>query len=64
MYQVGFVDGNSDEAFGFINPSDVLRAVHLIPSFISGQISEIGISPKARRPEEENQDYIRYYVNM
>lgn len=64
MYQVAFIDGGSDEAFGFIDPSDVLRAVHLIPSFVSGHISEIGFSPMARRPEEDNQDYIRYYVNM
>ena len=62
MYQVGFLD--SDSAFGFINPSDVLRSVHLIPSFVSGQVSEIGISPLARRPEEDNQDYVRYYINM
>jgi hypothetical protein len=64
MYQVGFLDGDSDEAFGFINPSDVLRAVHLIPSFVNGYRSEIRISPLARRPEENNQDYIRYYINM
>jgi hypothetical protein len=64
MYQVGFIDGDSDEAFGFINPSNVLRAVHLIPSFVNGRISKIGISPLARRPEEDNQDYTRYYVNM
>lgn len=64
MYQVGFIDGDSDETFGFINPSDVLRAVHLIPSFVSEKYSEIGISPMAHRSDEENQDYIRYYVNM
>jgi hypothetical protein len=64
MYQVGFIEGDLDEAFGFIDPSDVLWVVHLIPSFVSGRISEIGISPMARRPEEENEDYIRYYVNM
>jgi hypothetical protein len=64
MYQVGFVDGDSDEAFGFIDPSDVLWAIHLIPSFVSGRTSKIGISPMARRPEEDNQDYTRYYVNM
>ena len=64
MYQVGFLNGDSDEAFGFINLSDVLRAVHLIPSFASGCISGIGILPLARRPEEDNQDYVRYYVNM
>ena len=64
MYQVGFIDGDSDETFGFINPSDVLWAVHLIPSFVSGKYSEIGISLMAQHLDEENQDYIRYYVNM
>ena len=64
MYQIGFLDGNSDEVFGFIDPSDVLQAVHLIPSFAGGCISEIGILPMAHHPEEDNQDYIHYYVNM
>ena len=64
MYQVGFLDGALDEAFGFINQSDILWAVHLIPSFVSGCTSEIGISPRAHCPEEDNQDYVRYYVNL
>ena len=29
LHQIGFIEGN--EAFGFIDPADVIRAVHLIP---------------------------------
>jgi hypothetical protein len=35
--KVGFVEESADSpAFGFIDPKDVVRAVHLIPSFVDG----------------------------
>ena len=62
MYQVGFVEG--DDAFGFIDPADVLRAVHLIPRF-AGALTKILLGQSmARRKDEMDQDYERYYVNM
>ena len=36
LHQIGFVEG--DAAFGFVDPSDVIRAIHLIPQSL-GQFS-------------------------
>lgn len=65
LHQVGFLDCNADTgAFGFINPLDVIRAVHLIPAFHIGKTSLLLSPSLARREEEGNEDYERYYINM
>ena len=51
-------------AYGFINPDDVVRAVHLLPSFPDGvaeaesPYESFKLSRVKRGPE-----YMRYYVN-
>ena len=57
---VSFPPLASDTAFGFIDPSDVLRACHIIPAFASGQTHEdgVGVSSHAR----DRDDYHAYYV--
>jgi hypothetical protein len=64
--QIGFADDKDEEwpGYGFIDPKDVIRAVHLIPSF--------GTSPTTRRGTDINpfslgrqtvEEYKNYYVN-
>ncbi|KNZ76393.1 hypothetical protein J132_10503, partial [Termitomyces sp. J132] len=61
-YQIGFVEGQ--EAFGFVNPADVLCAVHLIPQF-AGSCTNTLLGPSvACCMDEENLDYEWYYVEM
>ncbi len=43
-HYVGFVDGSDPEAFGFIDPNDIIRAVHLMPVYKLGQTIEF-LSP-------------------
>lgn len=65
LHRVGFIDTDTDAAFGFLEPERVIRAVHLLPVFFLGQTG--GILPAtslARRDNEEGLDYHRYYVNM
>ncbi|KAF5389068.1 hypothetical protein D9757_004995 [Collybiopsis confluens] len=62
--EVGFIDSTDDQAFGFIDPAHVIRAVHLLPNFDVGQVSDILGPSIARRSDEEDQDYSRYYVNI
>lgn len=62
LHQVGFLAG--DEAFGFIDPDDVIRAVHLIPRFRLGTASERLPLSMARREDEGGEDYMRYYISM
>ncbi|PBK86252.1 hypothetical protein ARMGADRAFT_999155 [Armillaria gallica] len=63
-HHVGFVDGNDSGAFGFLDPDDIIQAVHLIPVYRLGQTAEFLPPSFARRPEENNQDYERYSVDM
>ena len=62
LHQIGFVKG--DEAFGFINPADVIHGVHLIPQFSLGQTKELLDPSFAQSAVEDDKDWVRYYVNM
>jgi hypothetical protein len=62
LHQIGFVEG--DEAFGFVNPADVIRAVHLIPRFSQGRTKNYLGPSFARSSVENDEDWVRYYVNM
>ena len=50
----------SDDAFGFVDPSDVLRGCHIIPAFASGKfhLDGQGISPCAT----DSHDWRKYYI--
>ncbi|KAF5366078.1 hypothetical protein D9757_012372 [Collybiopsis confluens] len=62
--QIGFVDSSDDEAFGFVDPTQVIRAVHLLPNFEVGKYSMMLGPSIARRADEEDMDYLRYYINI
>jgi hypothetical protein len=62
LHQIGFADG--DEAFGFVDPADVVRAVHLIPRFSEGRTKDLLGPSFARSDQEKDEDWVRYYVNM
>jgi hypothetical protein len=51
----------NDNAFGFVDPMDVLRGCHIIPTFRHGQIHRDAIS--LSRCAEDAQDWQRYNVN-
>ncbi|PBL04026.1 hypothetical protein ARMGADRAFT_874976, partial [Armillaria gallica] len=61
---VGFVDGSDQEAFGFISPTDVIQAVHLLPVYQLGTTSDFLAPSIAQRPNENDKDYERYSVAM
>jgi hypothetical protein len=48
------------DAFGFIDPSDVLRACYIAPAFAKGKLHSdgIGLSMCAR----DSQDWLQYFV--
>ena len=65
LHRVGFIpDTEEGGAFGFLNPSDIIRAVHLIPAFAHGKTSQLLGPSMARQPHENNEDWIGFYVNM
>lgn len=64
LHRVGFVDGHDPQAFGFLDPSEVIRGVHLIPAFAHGRTSS-SLGPSiARSVTENNEDWQFYYIGM
>ncbi|RXW16536.1 hypothetical protein EST38_g9319 [Candolleomyces aberdarensis] len=64
--KVGFVEPSDDGSaiFDFVDPTDIIRAVHLIPDFESGQ-STNGLGPTLARPESDKDvDWNFFYVNI
>ena len=67
--QVSFLPLNHEDAFGFVDPVDVLRGCHIIPRFAGnkrysaqsdvGDDTQVGLSPCA----QDRQDWNSYYVN-
>lgn len=63
--KVGFVPDTDPCAFGFLDPSLVVRGAHLIPAFCEGKTSSLLTVPRTLgRPQGETEDWTRFYVNM
>lgn len=65
--KVGFVsEGDPSGAFGFLDPSLVLRGCHLVPAFASGRTNILlkTVSTTAARLPDETDDWVNYYVIM
>jgi hypothetical protein len=63
--KIGFIEEEDDSAFGFLDPSLVLRGSHLIPAFADGRTSALlKALHTAARPPGESDDWAAFYVNM
>ena len=66
--KIGFVPDCDEFAFGFLDPSLVLRGSHLIPAFADGRTTELlTIAPESTtqaRPLGEKDDWMNFYVGM
>ncbi|EGO04334.1 hypothetical protein SERLA73DRAFT_148890 [Serpula lacrymans var. lacrymans S7.3] len=56
-----FVPIAEDDAFGFVNPADVLPSCHLVPAFHEGKLHPDGIGMS--NFAQDAQDWKKYYVN-
>ena len=62
--RVGFVPDTDPDAFGFLDPLDVIRGCHLIPAFIEGHTTTLLRGPSLlARPIGIDEDWERFYVN-
>ena len=66
--KIGFIPDSDEFAFGFLDPSLVLRGCHLMPAFAAGRTTKLltttpGSVTEARQPGEED-DWTNYYVGM
>jgi hypothetical protein len=63
LHRIGFMDAEQACAFGFLDPEQVVRAVHLIPAFAFGRTSDL-LAPSIARPACDNDhDWLYYYVS-
>lgn len=62
--RVGFVNDDSSDMFGFLDPRALVRGVHLIPAFAYGKTTELLGPSIVRQPQEKHEDWVWYYVNM
>lgn len=63
--RVGFGHSEDPDTFGFLDPSDIVRACHMVPVFSQGQTETLlPADSLARQPHEEGKDYWRYYVSL
>jgi hypothetical protein len=63
---IGFIPDTDDSAFGFLDPSLVLRGCHLVPAFAYGRTTTLlnTQSLTAARHPDESDDWAKYYVIM
>lgn len=55
--RIGFVSSHETEAFGFLDPSLVIRACHLIPAFTHGRTYNLLAPSFARKTDGDWQNY-------
>jgi hypothetical protein len=58
---VRFPAVEAEDAFGFVDPRDVLRSCHIIPAFARGRNHSDGIS--ISRCARDGNDWARYLIN-
>ncbi|KAG2048807.1 hypothetical protein BDR06DRAFT_1012728 [Suillus hirtellus] len=63
--KVAFVEESDTDAFGFLDPGQVIRGIHLIPAFASGRgASSFPRGKSLARPGGELDDWEMYYVGI
>ncbi|KAG2060721.1 hypothetical protein BDR06DRAFT_986857 [Suillus hirtellus] len=63
--KVAFIEESDHDAFGFLNPGQVIRGAHLIPAFTSGRgVSSLCRGTSFGRPSKEVDDWEEHYVRI
>lgn len=64
LYKVQFVPVQDEGAFGFLNPDDIIRGVHLIPGFDNGLAEDSPNVPRSKWDYEPARNWNFYYINQ
>jgi len=64
LHRIGFIPADNDGAFGFLDPQNVVRAIHLIPAFAYGHTPDLLPHSIVRHAKENDEDWCMFYVNM
>ncbi|KIM71547.1 hypothetical protein PILCRDRAFT_16970 [Piloderma croceum F 1598] len=63
--KIGFVEDNDELAFGFLDPSLIIRGCHLVPAFSDGKTTNLlRTTHTIVRPLGEIDDWVNFYVNI
>ncbi|KAF4568042.1 hypothetical protein EYR36_010050 [Pleurotus pulmonarius] len=70
--RIGFVTKDEEDphyghCFGFLDPNNIIRAVHIIPAFVFGPTNsdKVFLPPSlVRDPLDKDKDWINYYVDI
>ena len=62
LNMVRFLPITNQDAFGFVDPANVLRGCHIIPSFADGRLDSGGVA--VSHCAGDSDDWKRYYVNQ
>ena len=61
---VSFGESKDPDAFGFVHPDEIVRAIHLIPRFKFGRTAEYLEGLSKGHSETERDDWKHFNVNM
>jgi hypothetical protein len=66
LSKIGFVPDLDEFAFGFLDPSLIIRGCHLIPSFSDGKTQDLLMikGPSTGQVTGTDDDWANYYVGM
>lgn len=68
LHRLEFLPADDPDAFGFLNPDEVIRGAHVIPAFARGTTTEFlsadSIGRLPREGLEEEEDWKSYYLNL
>ncbi|KDQ51528.1 hypothetical protein JAAARDRAFT_199000 [Jaapia argillacea MUCL 33604] len=60
--RIGFIPESDEDAFGFLDPADVIRGCHLIPAYAEGRTRML-LRYSLISQGDEQDDWERFYVN-
>jgi hypothetical protein len=63
LHRIEFLPDSDPDAYGFVDPDEVIRASHLIPAFAHGPTDSVLYTSLARKPDEFD-DWRYHYVNL
>jgi hypothetical protein len=68
LHRLEFLPQSDPDAFGFLDPDEIIRGSHIVPAFARGRTTELLSSGSiGRLPREgltKDQDWRYYYVNL
>ena len=63
LHRIEFLPDSDPNAYGFVDPDEVIRASHLIPAFAHGPTDAVEYTTLARKGDEFD-DWRYHYVNL